>query len=804
MKLHKLLATWAFTALSATTLADEQPLTLWYDRPANRFEEALPLGNGRLGVMLYGNPTREVLNLNEATLWGGGPTNTNPTPDAPSYLPQVRELLFQQEWGKASRVLRNIQGPNGQSFVPMGNLYIEQDINRPVHNYVRCLDLNTATATVAFTVDSVRYTRECFVSAPANALVMRFTASRPGMLNLTINGDTPFNGCQVASLAPDEFAVSGQLPYSVNTDRKWPLVYEGPNGEKGMRYQYRVKALLVDGQVSTMPCLHIKKASEVTLFLTAATSYNGFDKRPDTEGRDERRLAEKAMQEASAQPYDSLRQAHLKDYQALFHTVTLRLGEDGQAASGRPTDQRLKAYAAGQADPGLETLYFQFGRYLLISSSRPGGVPMNLQGIWNNRLRPSWGSNYTTNINLEMNYWPAEPLGLGTLTEPLMHFITNLSVTGSQVARNFYHMRGWTAHHNSDIWAHANPVGHRKGDPKWANWALGSPWLCQHLYEHYRFTQDKEFLARTAYPLMKGAALFCRDWMMEKDGYFITAPSTSPENVFIDDNGRQGTVTIASAMDLEIIWDLYNNLVEASEILDADPQERERWASTRDRIYPLRIGKAGNLIEWYKDWQDADPHHRHVSHLFGLHPGRQINPLQSPELAAACRKTLETRGDGGTGWSKAWKINFWARLLDGNHAYKMYRELLTHSTLPNLFDTHPPFQIDGNFGSIAGIGEMLLQSQHDELHLLPALPDAWADGQVKGLCARGAFTVDMDWSGGQLRTARLTSKAGRDCTLRTACRIRVKGARTRTRRDGDYYVTTFPTRAGKTYFITAR
>ncbi|WP_321426383.1 glycoside hydrolase family 95 protein [uncultured Bacteroides sp.] len=772
-------------------------LKLWYNKPATRFEEALPLGNGRIGVMVYGDVNHETLNLNESTLWGGGPTNTNPTPDAPTFLPKVREELFKENWNGASAILRNIQGGNCQSFVPMGNLYINQDFASKTTSYYRELDLNRAISLTRFTVDSVEYTREIFVSAKQQVAVIHLTASKTGALNFSVNADTPFENAMIRSISNNEFVLLGQLPYQINSARNFPLVYVGPNGEKGMRYQYRVKALSADGTITTAPCLQISKATDVTLFISAATSFNGFDKRPDTQGKNEDSIASDYLNKAMNVPYEQMKQEHITDYQCYFNRVSLNIGNN--KAAKLPTDERLIAYSKGNADPALEALYFQFGRYLLISSSRPGGVPANLQGVWNKNQRPSWGSNYTTNINLQMNYWPAETLGLSELTQPLMSFIGNLSVTGKDIARNFYNMNGWAVHHNSDIWAHANPVGHKKGDPKWANWSLGSPWLCQHLFEHYRFTQDKDFLRETAYPLMKGAADFCKDWLIEKDGYLITAPSTSPENVFIDDNGNKGVVTIASTMDMEIIWDLYNNLIQASEILNDDATIRAEWKSIRNRLYPLRIGKNGNLIEWYKDWQDAEPQHRHVSHLFGLHPGREISPLTTPELAKACEKTLQVRGDGGTGWSKAWKINFWSRLLNGDHAYKMYRELLSTSTLPNLFDTHPPFQIDGNFGSIAGIGEMLLQSQNDELHLLPALPSAWPLGEVKGLCARGGFVVDLQWKDMKLTEGTLLSKMGGTCTLRTSVPLKVAGASVKSRKDGIYYLTKLATKAGKQY-----
>jgi len=793
--------------IAQSSFAQQKTLVLWYSQPAKDWNEALPIGNGRLGAMIFGRAGDELIQLNEQTLWTGGPVNPNPNPDAPKYLQSVRNALFKDSIGQAIKLLRKMQGPNTEMYQPLGDIILKQQLNGEVSNYYRDLNISNATATTRFTVNGVEYTREMFSSAPDQVIIIRLKASQPKALSFSVGVNHELKFSRMIT-RDNELVLKGKARIT-NDERRnpKPFIYEDSLHQDGMRFQFRIKAVTKDGVVShTDSILTISNATEVLLYVSAATSYNGFDKYPDKDGKDEEKIAKQFLQTSLKKDYKQLLDAHVKDYQKYFNRVVLSLTD--KSADDQPTDKRLTDYRTTGNDPGLEELYFQFGRYLLISSSRPGGIPANLQGIWNKEIRPSWRSNYTTNINVEMNYWPAEMCNLSEMTEPLIQQIKRWAVNGKATAKNYYNMRGWAVHHNSDMWAQTNPVGEGGGDPKWANWALGSPWLSQHLYEHYRFTSDKKYLKETAYPLMKSAAEFCLDWLVEKDGVLITAPSTSPENVYVLPNGTKGSVTIASAMDMEIIWDLFTNIIEADSILNIDKDFAALLKAKRAKLSPLKIGKAGNLIEWYGDWKDEDPQHRHVSHLFALHPGREISPLLDPKFADACRKTLEVRGDGGTGWSKAWKINFWARLLDGDHAYKMYQQLLDSSTMKNLFDSHPPFQIDGNFGATSGIAEMLLQSHLNEIQLLPALPSKWKDGHVRGLIARGAFEVEMFWKDGKLTKAFITSKAGNICKLRTNQNSAIKDIKTTNTtaqlNNQTQYITSFATVAGKTYEVVIK
>ena len=798
----------------------QQNLKLWYNKPATVWTEALPVGNGRLGAMIFGGVNEELVQLNEATLWSGGPVRQNVNPQSPQYLPKVRDALFRGEYDSANALVKKMQGLYSESFMPLGDLVIRQNFGEAHPSaYYRDLNIEDGMSVSKFTIDGTEYKREIFASAPDQVIVVRLSASKTRQLNIVVTArsilrsrlDMDSNGALI---------LSGKAPAHVDpsyyNENKDPVIYGDPDRCRGMRFAVVIKAVSKDGKINTSnDGIQINNASEVILYLSAATSFNGFDKCPDKEGKDEKAIAKNHLNKALTKTYAQLLSAHRTDFHKYFNRVSLRLNGDKETKRNLPTDERMDLYSKGGKDPGLETLYFQYGRYLLISSSRTANVPANLQGIWNKELRAPWSSNYTININLQMNYWPAEAGNLSEMVKPLAGLIKNISVTGKRTAKEFYNANGWVAHHNSDIWALSNPVGDLgKGDPKWANWSMGANWLSRHLWEHYLYTGDKNFLKQTAYPLMKTAAIFTLDWLVaDSSGHLVTAPSTSPENDFYFGDKKTTGLSVATTMDMGIIRDLFENVADASRILKIDARFRDSIINAGKKLYPFAVGSKGQLQEWYKDFEEVDPHHRHVSHLYALHPANLISPVKTPELAKAARRTLEIRGDEGTGWSLAWKVNFWARLLDGNRAYALYRNLLRLTkenntaynrgggAYPNMFDAHPPFQIDGNFAGAAGLMEMLLQSQGGEIYLLPALPDAWKEGDIKGLVARGGYVVNINWNNSKLTRATLFARQGGKCIVRTNDPVTVPGLNIHSTKSSAGYVVTFKAVKGKTYSL---
>lgn len=719
---------------------------LWYEQPATEWNEALPIGNGRLGGMVFGRVKNERIQLNEDSVWYGGPRDRN-NPDARENVPKVRKLLAEGniEEAEALAAFALTGVPESQRhYEPLGDLIINFDHSGDAANYKRTLDLERAVATVEYTIEEVVYKREVFASYPDEVIVMRLTASEKGALSFHMHYDR----AQTRNL-------DGMIAISPDT-----LVMRGKTGgEGGISFRSVVRATATGGTVKTLGNrLIVKDADAVTLVLSAATSYR-FEE-PESH-------CMALVNDAIEKHYETLREVHQADYKALFERVDLKLGGD-QSKRHIPTNKRLELMKQGEQDIDLMSTYFHFGRYLLISCSRPNALPATLQGIWNEHMLPPWDSKYTININLQMNYWPAEVCNLSECHEPLFDLIERMREPGRHTAEVMYGCRGFTAHHNTDIWGDTAPQDIYMPA---SIWPLGAAWLCLHLWEHYDYTGDRAFLAK-AYETMKEAALFFIDYLVETpEGELITTPSVSPENTYILPNGQQGTLSEGPSMDSQIIYALMSHCIEASELLDVDNDFREQLTALRSKLPAPKIGKHGQIQEWYLDYDEAEPGHRHISHLFALHPGSQISPRETPELAKAAKVTLERRlqhGGGHTGWSRAWIINMWSRLEEAEKAYENLHELLASSTLPNLFDTHPPFQIDGNFGGIAGMAEMLLQSHTDVIHLLPSLPKAWKDGKVSGLKARGGFEINMTWTVYELVELTITSTLGGECKLMIA------------------------------------
>ncbi|MBZ4677326.1 MAG: Alpha-L-fucosidase [Anaerophaga sp.] len=804
-----------FLGACAKEMAQKTDLKLWYDKPANVWNEALPIGNGRLGAMVFGDPANEKIQLNEETFWSGGPSH-NDNPKALKALPKVRQLIFEGKYYEAEKMVNEsmvAEQLHGSMYQTIGNLNLSFDGHENYTNYYRELDIENALFSTTYTVNDVNFKREVFASFPNQIIAVKLSSDQHGSLSFTasLNGPLAKNTQVLDTNILEMTGISSS--------------HEGVEGQ--VKFNTRAKILNDGGKIKTDGNkITVTKADEVVILISMATNFVDYK----TLSANENEQCQKFLSEASQKSFAELKNAHIKDYRKYFTRSSLNLGTT--PASEYPTDVRIKNFSQTN-DPALVALYYQFGRYLLISSSRPGGQPANLQGIWNNSTHPAWDSKYTININTEMNYWPAEKCNLTELHEPLIQMVRELSETGSHTAQTMYGCDGWVTHHNTDIWRICGVVD----GAFWGMWPMGGAWLSQHLWEKFLYNGDMKYLA-SVYSIMKSACRFYQNFLIEEpvNGWLVVSPSVSPENA---PAGRP-SITAGATMDNQILFDLFSKTIKAATLLNQDENLISDFRNILDSLPPMQIGQYGQLQEWMEDLDSPEDKHRHISHLYGLYPSNQISPYSSPELFEAARTTLQHRGDVSTGWSMAWKVNFWARMLDGNHARKLIKDQLSlvdpgkdgrnGGTYPNLLDAHPPFQIDGNFGCTAGIAEMLLQSHDGAIHFLPALPDEWKNGEITGLRTPGGFEVSCKWENGQLIKAEIKSTLGGNCRIRVPNDIALKDGAKLKQASGtnpnpffekakikdpiisekaeltkprlpNTYLYDFPTEAGKTYTI---